>query len=70
MEINDDGLILTFPSEGMVSEAMENLDGAITSDGDGITVARYTETKNRDEDDRNSRVKAPSEPLGGGGAEF
>ena len=36
MEINDRGLILTFPSEGMASEAMENLDGIITSDGDGI----------------------------------
>ena len=62
MEINDDRLILAFPSEGMASEAMENLDGAITSDGDGITVARYNETKNGDEDERNSRVETPEKP--------
>ena len=62
MKINDDGLILTVPSEGMASEAMENLDGANTSDGDGITVAQYNEAKIGQKDEKHSRVETPEKP--------
>ena len=63
MEITDKGLVLTFPSEGMAAEAMENLDGIITSDGDGITAVRYTEEDVESGDHKQPHDDTPEKPA-------
>ena len=64
MEITSAGPVLTFPSEGMATEALENLDGIITADGDGLTIARYSQNSDQECNEENAAGEdTPEKPA-------